>query len=201
MPHCVARLYNDSGPLIGAIKEREAEVRDIMTSVPGFISYAIIDTGQGAISLTTCQDKAGCDESIQRAADWIKTNLPDAKIDPPRILEGEPMFRFTAEQVSDNRPHVVARIFSDPPPPGLKEREGEVRELMTAVPGFRAYNAIDLGNGGITLVVGEDKAATDEIGRRMREYVQATAPGVLRATPQIIEGEGVFRFEARAAPA
>src|SRR5262245_58780008 len=41
MPHAVVRLYTDSGPLIGMLKERQDEVRDIMTGVPGFMSYGI----------------------------------------------------------------------------------------------------------------------------------------------------------------
>src|SRR5215831_18679140 len=42
MPNAVVRLYTDSGPLIGMLKERQDEVRDIMTGVPGFMSYGIM---------------------------------------------------------------------------------------------------------------------------------------------------------------
>jgi hypothetical protein len=34
MPHSVVRLYTESGPLVGMLREREDEVRDLMTSIP-----------------------------------------------------------------------------------------------------------------------------------------------------------------------
>jgi len=204
MPHAVVRLYTDSGPLIGVLREREDEVRDIMTSVPGFISYGIMDTGKGAISVTTCQDKAGTDESIQRAAKWIKENLPDAKIDPPQIHEGDNVVRFDAEGLPASArgasSHLAVRIFSEPAPEGLRDRMDDVRALMTAVPGFRAYAAVDTGHGGVSIIVGADKSVTDEVARRMREFVRTTFPDSAERTPQVIEAEGVFRFDAQAAP-
>jgi hypothetical protein len=202
MPHSVVRLYSDSGPLVARLRESEAEVRAIMHSVPGFLTYGIMDTGGGAISVTTCEDKAGTDESIARAAEWIKTNLPEAKIAPPRIIEGEGIFRFQAEGIQPGgHAHLAVRIFSDAAPPGLRQREAEVRELMTAVSGFRSYTVVDTGSGGVTIIAGEDKDATDEVSRRMREFVQAQYPDFTRTPPQVIEAEGVFRFDAQAAPA
>ena len=203
MPHVVVRLYEDSGPLIGAIRERQPEVEDIMRGVPGFISYAIMDTGQGALSVTTCQDKSGTDESIVRAADWIKTNLPDAKIARPQIFEGDSLYRFVAPGMPTvgGNPHVVVRIFSTPPPQDVREGEARLREMMSDVPGWRAYTAVDLGSGGLTVLACNDKTAADEIGQRMRQYVEANHPERLTgAPPQIIEAQGVFRFEAQAAP-
>ena len=202
MPHVVVRLYTDSGPLIGKIRESEAEVREIMTAVPGFRAYSIIDTGGGALSVTACEDKAGCDESIRRAAEWIKTNLPGANIAPPQIVEGEGVFRIE-HRVSEKPPHVAVRVFSEPAPNGIREREADIREIMTGTPGFRAFSAIDNGSGGVTITACDDKASTDECSRRMREWVQATFPQAAPRTPQIIEGEGVFRFtaQAQAAPA
>jgi len=187
------------------LKEREDEVRDIMTGVPGFMSYGIMDTGKGAVSVTTCQDKAGTDESIQRAARWIKENLPDAKIDPPRILEGEQVVRFNAEGLSTSArgdAHLVVRIFSGPPPDGLRDRMDEVRTLMTAVPGFRTYVVVDTGHGqgGVSFIVGKDRSVTDEVSRRMAEFVRSQWPDFKREPPQVIEAEGVFRFDAQAAP-
>jgi hypothetical protein len=52
------------------------------------------------VSITACDDKAGCDESSRRAAEWVRTNLPNAKIAPPQVIEGEGVLRFTAEDVA-----------------------------------------------------------------------------------------------------
>lgn len=201
MPHSVVRLYSDSGPLIAKIRESEAEVQAIMRSVPGFLTYGIMDTGGGAISVTTCDDKAGTDESVARAAAWIKANLPDAKIAPPRIIEGEAVFRFDANGYQPRgRAHLVVRIFSEAAPPGLRQREAEVRQLISGVAGFRSYAVVDTGGGGLTIIAGNDKAATDEVSRRIREFVQAQYPNFTRTPPQVIEAEGVFRFDAQTAP-
>jgi len=205
MPHSVVRVYTESGPLIGMLREREGEVRDIMTSIPGFVMYGIMDTGRGAVSVTTCEDKAGTDESIKRAADWIKANLPaGAKIDPPRILEGDlfASFRHDGPPREPRGAHLAVRIFSQPAPEGRKDRMDAVRALMAAVPGFRSYAAIDTDTGGVVSVIaGDDKATTDEIGNRMREFVTSLAGGQPpRTPPEIIEATGVFRFDAQAAP-
>jgi len=97
MPHVVLRLYRESGDLISKIKASEAEIRELLTSVPGFRSYGIVDTGGGAFSITTCEDKAGTDESSRRAAEWIRSNMPGVNIAPPQIVEGEGVLRFPAE--------------------------------------------------------------------------------------------------------
>jgi len=100
MVHVGLRLYTEAGELIGKIRDSEAEVRELLGSIPGFRAYGIVDTvGGGAISSTACDDKAGCDESSRRAAEWVKTNLPNAKIARPQVIEGEGVIRFTAAEV------------------------------------------------------------------------------------------------------
>jgi hypothetical protein len=203
MPHAVVRLYTDSGPLIGVLREREGEVRDIMTSVPGFISYGIMDTGTGAISVTTCQDKAGTDESIRRAAKWINENLPDAKIDPPQIFEGDNVIRFDAQDLPTTirgSAHLSVRIFDAPPPAGLIERMDEARAVMRAVPGFRAYTAIANQTGGVSITAAADKAACDAVGNAMRDFIRTNFP-TRQGPQQVIEADGVFRFDAQPTPA
>jgi len=202
MPYAVVRIYTDSGPLVGKITESEAEVRDIMNEVPGFRTYSFLDTGTGAVSVTVCESKAGTDDSIQRAAEWIKANLPDAKIAPPQIHEGEMLWRFQGDGFDTAaRPHVVLRVFNAPPPPGIRDKQAEIRELMTAVDGFRAYTVIDTEAGGVTVIAAKDKAATDEIAARMRAFVTEQFPGFPGRNPEVIEADGVFRFEAAGAPA
>ena len=200
MPHVVVRVYEDSGPLIGVLREREGEVRDIMTSVPGFVMYGIMDTGGGAVSVTVCEDRAGTDESIARAARWIKTNLPDARIDPPRILQGEAVVRFQAEGIPDRAAHLAVRIFNEPAPPGLRDHTDAIRELMTTAPGFRAYMAVETDGSGISIIAGDDKAATDAIAERMLKFVTTRYPEMQpRTMAQLIEGTGIFRFDAQVA--
>ena len=39
-------------------------------------------------------------ESNRRPAEWVRTNLPNAKIAPPQVIEGDGVFRFAAADVA-----------------------------------------------------------------------------------------------------
>jgi hypothetical protein len=71
VPHVVVRIYPEAGPLLDLIHEREAEVQDLMRSVPGFRSYGIVDTGGGILSVTSAESKEGTDASSNRNC-WRK---------------------------------------------------------------------------------------------------------------------------------
>jgi hypothetical protein len=199
VPHVVVRIYPDAGPLTAVAKEHEDEIREIMRSVPGFRSYGILDTGGGILSVTSCEDKAGTDESNARAAEFVMTNSPaDLKIARPQIIEGEGVWRFEANGAPGSGAHVAVRIFSGPPPAGLRDRQADIRELMTAVDGFYSYGVVDTDSGGGISILGcKDKATTDEVGARMGEWISAQYPDFKRSAPRVIEGEGLYRFVAQ----
>jgi hypothetical protein len=201
VPHVVVRIYPEAGPLVAVAREHEGEIREIMHSVPGFRSYGILDTGGGILSVTSCEDKAGTDESSARAAEFVMTNSPaDVNLAPPQIIEGEGVWRFEAEGAPASGAHVAVRIFSGPPPEGLRDRQAEIRELMTAVDSFYSYGVIDTDTGGgISILAGKDKATTDEVGSRMGEWISTQYPNFKRSAPQVIEGKGLYRFVAQPA--
>jgi hypothetical protein len=93
--HVVVRNYSGDGAsdLFAAMEERESEVRELITGVPGFVSYAAFRTGDGVMTVTACEDKDGTDESSNRARAWIGDNV-DASIDPPEITEGSTFLQF-----------------------------------------------------------------------------------------------------------
>ena len=159
MPHLVVRLYPESGDLISKIRERESEVREIMGGVPGLVTYGLAETAGGAFSITVCEDQAGTDESTRRAAAWIKANMPDAQIAPPRVLEGEGVW-VVQGQVDESQPHLVMRLFSQPPPDMVRQAEADVRGLLADVPGFRLCSVTDCGSSGMNLLVCDDKTGT-----------------------------------------
>ena len=125
MPHAVLRLYTDSGELVSKIKEHEAEVRELLSSIPGFLFYGIADTGTGAFTFTSCEDKAGTDESIARAAGWIKANMPDANIAPPRIIEGESVLQIPARSPAATGVHILLRRFGPEALAPLRNNEAQ----------------------------------------------------------------------------
>ena len=55
--------------LFDLLETRKSDVESLIRTVKGFVGYSLIRTGEGGVSVTVCQDKAGADESVQRARD------------------------------------------------------------------------------------------------------------------------------------
>jgi hypothetical protein len=93
--HAVVRTYSGQGAseLFDLLGQREEEIKELITGVPGFVNYAAVRTGDGGVTVTVCEDKAGTDESSRRAADWVKENL-SGSADPPAISEGDTVLQF-----------------------------------------------------------------------------------------------------------
>jgi len=88
--HAVIRTYSGSGAkeLFDLLEERKSDVESLIRSVKGFVSYSLVRTGDGGISITVCQDKAGTDDSIQKAKDWVGKNASDIGASAPKVSEG-----------------------------------------------------------------------------------------------------------------
>jgi len=97
--YSVIRNYTGAPTLADDLKKRTTDIEKEIGSVPGFISYHLIKTNSGAAAITTCQNQTGCDESTKRAANWLRTNLPNLKIGTPTIITGEVAITFTGEKI------------------------------------------------------------------------------------------------------
>jgi len=93
--HVVIRSYSGQGAseLFDALVENEDDVRNLISTVPGFISYEAFRSDGGGQTVTVCRDKDGTDESSRRAAGWVKENV-DVAVDPPAITEGNTVLHF-----------------------------------------------------------------------------------------------------------
>lgn len=93
--YVVIRSYSGQGgsDLFDALAARDEDVKGIIGTVPGFISYAAFRNNGGGHTVTVCQDKAGTDESSRRAAGWVKENI-DVTVDPPTVAEGSTVLDF-----------------------------------------------------------------------------------------------------------
>ncbi|MES1198321.1 MAG: hypothetical protein ABUL41_03495 [Chitinophagaceae bacterium] len=61
----------------------------LLKKAKGFIRYYWLDTGNGeGASLSVFQDKAGADESVQLAADFVKAHLAELRVQKPEVIEG-----------------------------------------------------------------------------------------------------------------
>ena len=93
--YVVVRSYSGQGAseLFDLLGQREEDVKNLISGVPGFVSYAAFRSGDGGMTVTACQDKAGTDESSRRAAGWVNENLSTPG-SPPTITEGETVLQF-----------------------------------------------------------------------------------------------------------
>ena len=94
--YAVVRRYSGAGAeeLFDLLGEREEDVKDLISGVPGFVSYAAFRTGDGGgTTVTVCEDQTGTDESSRRAAEWVKENL-SATGAAPAISEGSTVLQF-----------------------------------------------------------------------------------------------------------
>jgi hypothetical protein len=96
--HVVTRRYSGRGAqeLIDLVTKNKDEIEKLMRGVNGFVRYLVVKTGDGWMSATVCQDKAGCDKSVQIARDWVAKNAANTGVGAPQITEGEVLFQILA---------------------------------------------------------------------------------------------------------
>ena len=95
--HAIVRSYSGQGAseVFDLIAQREEDVTNLIAGVPGFVSYVAIRTGEGGVTVTVCQDKAGTDDSARRAAEWLEENT-SVIVAKPTITEGDTLLHFSS---------------------------------------------------------------------------------------------------------
>jgi hypothetical protein len=88
--HAIIRTFSGAGAkkLVDLLEGRRNEVEGLIRPVKGFVSYSLIRTADGGVSVTVCEDKAGTDESNRIAREWIGKNASDLGVSPPTVVEG-----------------------------------------------------------------------------------------------------------------
>ena len=94
--HAVVRTYSGKGSkkLIDVIEKNKIEVEGLLRAINGFISYYLVRTTRGGFSVSVYQDKAGTDESIRVARDWIAKNASNLGTARPTASEGAVVFQL-----------------------------------------------------------------------------------------------------------
>lgn len=95
--HAVVRTYSGAGAraLFDILEEHKADVQSTLQKVTGMISYTLLRQGDGGMSVTVCADKAGTDESLRIAREWIAKNASNANASPPDVKEGTVIVQIT----------------------------------------------------------------------------------------------------------
>ena len=94
--HAVVRNYSGVGAsaLFDLLEQRLDEVQGLIGAVQGFVAYTLIRTDEGGVTVTVCEDKAGTDESLRVAREWIESNAADLSTNPPAVSEGPVLLKM-----------------------------------------------------------------------------------------------------------
>lgn len=76
----------------------------------------------------------------------------------------------------------------------MQLKHQEVRDILSAVPGFVAYYATRSGDTVTSVTVCDSKTGTQESTRLAGEWVKKNLPGSSIGAPQIAEGEAFMQF-------
>jgi hypothetical protein len=92
----VIRKYSGQGAsrLIDTIEENAADVKSVIGSVKGLVSYTLVRTADGGFTVTVCEDQAGIDESTRRAKEWIAENAGEIGAAAPEVSSGDVVLRL-----------------------------------------------------------------------------------------------------------
>lgn len=93
------RKYNSAPTLADELAKRQDEIKSVLKPISGFHAYYLIKTGDGAVSMTVCENRAGAEESNRVAATWLKDKLPTFATRPPEIMTGELRIHFNEQSV------------------------------------------------------------------------------------------------------
>ncbi|MEV6007006.1 hypothetical protein AB0M29_09360 [Streptomyces sp. NPDC051976] len=62
----------------------------LLRRVPGFVAYYWIDAGDGTmVSTSVFDDRAGAEESVRQAADFVADKLASLLPNPPQVSAGQ----------------------------------------------------------------------------------------------------------------
>ena len=88
--HAVVRRYQFDSKSSAEVDRRIQEsFVPLIRKAPGFVAYYWLDTGAGVgVSLSVFQDKAGAEESVRLAADFVKESLAGL-LGKPDVTQGE----------------------------------------------------------------------------------------------------------------
>ncbi len=85
----VRRYVTDPKSVSEVMRRIKDEFVPIISKVPGFMSYSVLDAGNGTLaSISSFESKSGADESTRRAADWVKS-VSSLLPNPPQIIAGD----------------------------------------------------------------------------------------------------------------
>jgi hypothetical protein len=88
--YAVVRIYTGPGAkqFFDILEERKEDLEAAHQHVKGLMSYTLVRSGDGGVSITVCREKAGAQDSVRVAKEWLEKNAPGVSTNPPQLIEG-----------------------------------------------------------------------------------------------------------------
>jgi hypothetical protein len=88
--HAVVRTYSGAGAKqpFDVLEQHKADVDATLRKVSGLVSYTLLRSGDGGLSVTVCKEDAGVEESLKVAREWIRKSASHVHANPPAVMEG-----------------------------------------------------------------------------------------------------------------
>jgi hypothetical protein len=199
--YVVIRQYTlDPGSIDEIIRRAKEGFVPIIQSIPGFVGYTIGVSMDGtqATTFSAFQDRASADESVRKAADWVRANLADLTTSPPTVFGGEVKILKRKEGV-EPRFGVRRRYMVNPGDVAEIARRAEEGfvPIITQAPGFGTYVMIDEGDGHLTTLSSfESQAGSEESVRMAADWIKENLASLVPNPPEVAYGEIKLRVLA-----
>ena len=97
----IRRMKAKSGELDEAVRRVEDGLVPLISSVPGFVEYDVVQVGEDVgLTISVFETQEQAEESNRRAAEWVKENLAPLAAGPHEIIAvGNLRFRKGKEAV------------------------------------------------------------------------------------------------------
>ena len=187
----IRRYQNDAGAVEEAARRAEDGFVPIVKGAPGFVSYSLGTTDDGRlITVSIFQDRAGADQSVQLARQWIGENLAALLPTPPEVIGGEVLAR--AVSPTELPRHFAMRCYRATPGAAAeigRRAQAEFVPILQGVDGFARYVAADLGNDDlVSLSAFRDRAAAEESTRRAADWARQRLADLVAGPPEVTMG-------------
>jgi hypothetical protein len=194
----VIRQYKtDPGQIDAILRNTRDRFMHPISKAWGFVSWTLIDASPaGVLTASVFEDELGA----ELAAGWVRENQAALALGRPKLTEGPITFRDVKEHVPSGygflwryacRSGAVEEVTK-------RIRDGFV-PLVSSMPGYAAYGAIDAGDGiGVWLLVFEDDATAAAAKEGTLSWARENIADLLAGPTEVVFGEIKLRIPAAA---
>jgi hypothetical protein len=87
--HVVQRMWPDA-KIVDVLTQNRDEVEKLLKQIPGFKRWVLMKFTDGTGGTATiCEDKAGCDRSMELSRGWVAKNAPEMDLSKMQARDAE----------------------------------------------------------------------------------------------------------------